>query len=149
MQTVLGELLLKTQALNFGAIWLKVFRDTALQKRVLDWIRQDQLFNEGVDENNKIIGLYSIATQNINPSKKAGTPFTLYDTGEFYRSMFIAVGVNEIIINADPIKTGDDGKKTDLFKEYGTGIIGLTEENKEKLALEVMARFNQELQRIF
>ena len=98
LDTKLGDTLRRVQRLNFGTIWLKVFSDRALQIKVLNWIRQDQLFKEGIDENNQIIGLYSIATESINPSKKAGTPFTLFDSGEFYKSFFIAVSKNDFTI---------------------------------------------------
>ena len=147
LDTKLGETLRQVQSLNFGAIWYKVFSDKALQRRVLNWIRQDQLFKQGIDEKGRVIGLYSIATQNINPSKKAGTHYTLFDSGEFYRSFFIAVSRNDITINADPIKT-DAGKSENLFTKYGEGIIGLTDENKSKLSALVMEKFNKELQRI-
>ena len=147
LDTKLGDTLRRVQRLNFGTIWLKVFSDRALQIKVLNWIRQDQLFKEGIDENNQIIGLYSIATESINPSKKAGTPFTLFDSGEFYKSFFIAVSRNDFTINADPIKT-EGGVTENLFTKYGEGIIGLTEQNKNKLSIEVMEKFNRELQRI-
>jgi len=147
LDTKLGETLKRVQKLNFGTIWLKVFSDKALQRQVLNWIRQDQLFKEGIDENGRIIGLYSIATESINPSKKAGTPFTLFDSGDFYRSFFIAVSKSDITIDADPIKT-DGGVTENLFTKYGEGIIGLTDENKSKLSAVVMEKFNRELQRI-
>lgn len=147
LDTKLGETLKRVQKLNFGTIWLKVFSDKTLQRQVLNWIRQDQLFKEGIDEKGRIIGLYSIATESINPSKKAGTPYTLFDSGDFYRSFFIAVSKNDITIDADPIKT-DGGVTENLFTKYGEGIIGLTDENKSKLSAVVMEKFNRELQRI-
>lgn len=147
LDTKLGETLRRVQKLNFGTIWLKVFSDKALQRQVLNWIRQDQLFKQGIDEKGRIIGLYSIATESINPSKKAGTPYTLFDSGDFYRSFFIAVSKNNFTIDADPIKT-DGGITENLFIKYGEGIIGLTEENKSKLSAVVMEKFNRELQRI-
>lgn len=148
MQTEIGLLLNRTQLLDLKTIWLKVFTDVAFKEKILNWIRQDQLFKQGIDEDGDIIGTYSEFTEMINPSKVAGTPYTLFDTGEFYRSMIIYVFQKEIVIDADPIKTDESGKTTNLFNEYGEGIIGLTDENKTKLANELVERFNKEARKL-
>jgi hypothetical protein len=148
MQTEIGLLLNRTRLLDLKTIWLKVFTDVAFKEKILNWIRQDQLFKQGIDEDGDIIGTYSEFTEMINPSKVAGTPYTLFDTGEFYRSMIIYVFQKEIVIDADPIKTDESGKTTNLFNEYGEGIIGLTDENKTKLANELVERFNKEARKL-
>jgi hypothetical protein len=148
MQTEIGLLLGRTRLLDLKTIWLKVFTDVAFKEKILNWIRQDQLFKQGIDEDGDIIGTYSEFTEMINPSKVAGTPYTLFDTGEFYRSMIIYVFQKEIVIDADPIKTDESGKTTNLFNEYGEGIIGLTDENKTKLANELVERFNKEARKL-
>jgi len=148
MSTELGELLLKTRKLEFSSIWKDVFSDESFREEILDWIRWEQLYAEGIDELGQIIGTYSSFTQSLNPEKVAGTPYTLYDTGEFYRSMVISVLENSIEIDADPIKVDEFGQTTDLFQEYGEEIIGLTDENKTKLADELVQRFQQKVARI-
>lgn len=127
---------------------MKVFSDRELQEIILDYIKWDQLYAEGVDEDDEVIGTYSEYTEWINPTKTAGTPYTLYDTGEFYNSMVIRVYGKEIEIDADPIKTDESGETTDLFNEYGIGIIGLNEQSKTKLIEELKERYRRELERL-
>jgi hypothetical protein len=137
--------------LSLRVIWLEVFRDPAFKTQILNWIRQDQLFKRGIDGDGDVIGLYSEFTEMINPEKIAGTPYTLFDSGEFYRSMFITIGIGSdpsITIDADPIKIDDDGEKTNLFWKYGENIVALTDENRSKLAEEVRDRFIRESRKI-
>lgn len=148
MQTKIGELLLKTRKLVFSDVWRAVFDDQQFKTEILDWIRWEQLYNEGIDELGQIIGTYSTFTAMLNPTKAAGTPYTLYDTGAFYNSMIITVLESAIEIDADPIKTDESGQTTDLFNEYGDGIIGLTDEHKTLLANELIIRFQTEAERL-
>lgn len=141
--TVLGEALKRTNAIKSPIVWRRVFSDPRFQKWILDLIRKDQLFEAGVDENGEIIGFYSPVTEAINPIKKAGTPYTLFDTGEFYKSMVILLGTNFFEIDADPIKDNDN-----LFEKYGEGIIGLTEASREKLRFETQRRYRIELRKL-
>jgi hypothetical protein len=148
MNTRIGELLNKATRITFADVWKEVFRDEQFKTKILDWIRWDQLYNEGVDEFGQIIGTYSRATEMLNPEKLEGTPFTLYDTGEFYNSMMIEVFNDYIEINGDGLKVDEFGQTTDLFQEYGYEIIGLTDESKDKLAQELIDRFNYEYKRL-
>lgn len=148
MNTRIGDLLNKATRITFSDVWKQVFRDEQLKVEILDWIRWEQLYNEGVDEFGQIIGTYSRATEMFNPEKLEGTPFTLYDTGEFYNSMMIEVFDDYIEIDADGLKVDEFGQTTDLFQEYGYEIIGLTDESKEKLAQELIERFNYEYKRL-
>lgn len=141
--TVLGDTLKRTRKLKGPKIWRLVFSDPQFQKWILDLIRNDQLFKAGVDEDGTIIGFYSPVTEAINPLKKAGTPYTLFDTGEFYKSMVILLGSNFFEIDADPIKGNDN-----LFKKYGEGIIGLAEISKEKLRIETRRRYEIETRKL-
>jgi hypothetical protein len=148
MNTRIGDLLNKATRITFADVWKEVFRDEQFKTEILDWIRWDQLYNEGVDEFGQIIGTYSRATEMFNPEKLEGTPFTLYDTGEFYNSMMIEVFDDYIEINGDGLKVDEFGQTTDLFQEYGYEIIGLTDESKEKLAQELIDRFNYEYKQL-
>ena len=148
MNTRIGELLNKATRITFADVWKEVFMDEQFKTEILDWIRWDQLYNGGVDEFGQIIGTYSRATEMFNPEKLEGTPFTLYDTGEFYNSMMIEVFNDYIEINGDGLKVDEFGQTTDLFQEYGYEIIGLTDESKEKLAQELIDRFNYEYKRL-
>ena len=151
MDTSLGLLLNAAKIkLKSKEIWFRVFAgDPFLRKQILNWIQQDQLFKEGIDEDGDVIGYYGEFTEAMNPEKVAGTHYTLFDTGEFYASMYVAVQMNYIEVVADPIKIDDRTGETDnLFYKYGEGIIGLTDENKTKLAIMVKIRFQREAAKI-
>jgi hypothetical protein len=129
-------------------IWFRVLRDQKFKEWILDLVRQDQLFKEGVDEDNDVIGYYSEWTEMMNPKKVAGTHYTLFDTGEFYKSFILRVGKNYFEIDADPLKTNENGETTNLFYKYSESILGLTEESKDKLARELIRRFAIEVRRV-
>lgn len=152
MKTEIGVVLNRAKyMLHLKSIWLAVFSDPAFKTQILNWIRQDQLFKRGIDGDGDVIGLYSEFTEMINPEKIAGTHYTLFDSGEFYRSMFITIGIGSdpsITIDADPIKIDDDGEKTNLFWKYGENIVALTDENRSKLADEIRERFIRESRKI-
>ena len=57
--------------------------------------------------------------------------------------MVFIFGKDFFEIDADPIKENDN-----LFTKYGEGIIGLTDESKEKLRLELLERYDKEVRRI-
>lgn len=143
---MLNDLLRNTKILmDPDIIWNHVFSDKEFQVWILDLIRDDQLMEKGVDEDGKVIGTYSWATQNIyNSSKIEGEHYTLFDTGDFYKSMVILLGTNYFEIDADPIK-----ENANLFTKYGEGIIGLTEESLEKLRVETKRRYQLEIERLF
>lgn len=134
LETKIGVTLKKVKLLSDTAVWLYSM-DKKTQKKILDWIRNDQL-QKGLDENNDIIGLYSIWTEKINPEKVAGTPYTLKDTGDFYKSLFVEVFNDLFEIDGEAQKSPTDN----LFNLFGVGIVGLNPENKEKLKLEVNKR---------
>ena len=136
----LGDILKRTKVISESKVWFKVF-DAKLKKTILDWIRNDQL-KKGINDEGEIMGLYSELTEIINPIKKEGTPYTLYDTGEFYKSLFIDVLNDSFEVDGEGVKIDPEtGIETDLFKWLGDGIVGLTEGNKNKLAEELKQRY--------
>ena len=142
-ETLIGEVLNKAKNLYLKPIWFEVFSDVKFKEQILDWIRFEQLA-KGVDENGFVQGFYSEFTESIDPTKVAGTPYTFFDTGDFYRSMFIVVLYDaSIVIDADGIKVDESGEETDLFRKFGEGLVGLTAETKEKLNEELIKRFNE------
>jgi len=143
--TVLGDLMERTTHISHREVWYYVFQDMAFKQKVLDWIRIDQLFEQGVNEDDKVIGTYSIVTETVyNPNKIAGSHYTLFDTGDFYRSFMLEVVGDGIIINADGLK--DDG--TDLLEKFTNKILGLNEESKAKFIEEIKERYNTEALRL-
>ena len=99
----------------------------------------------GLNEDGNRIGVYTWYSEELkNGRKKAGEPYNLFDTGDFYKSMVILLGTNYFEIDADPIK-----ENANLFTKYGEGIIGLTEESLEKLREETKRRYAIEIDRLF
>ncbi len=138
----LHRMLQNGKKLNSATVWYTAF-STELKEQILKWIREDQLKAKGINSKGEVIGYYSLTTSFINPKKKFNTHFTFYDTGEFFRSMFVRVFPDRITINADAQK-GEDN----LFDLYGTEIIGITDENLEKLKEKILTHYDRELRRI-
>tara|TARA_R110000851_G_scaffold241533_2_gene394119 strand:- start:448 stop:906 length:459 start_codon:yes stop_codon:yes gene_type:complete len=113
--------------LTDGIVWLDTFRlDTQFKKQILDWLRLDQLKKEGIDEDDEVIGFYSFSTSMFDSEKAFNTHYTLDDTGEFYRSLFITALIDSFVI------TGDTAKMEDQ-EWWRDEILGLNERNMEKL----------------
>jgi hypothetical protein len=117
----LHELLRRGKLLNDAVAWYEAFSPRT-KTQILDLVRQEQLMKKGIDGTGKVIGYYSMLTSRINPKKKFNTPYTLYDTGAFYRSMYVRVLMESIEIDADTQKMEDK-------KWYTTKILTLTDEN--------------------
>lgn len=124
--TLIDEHLRKVKLLIDAVAWIEA-HNTQTKKIILSYIKQDQLFNQGVDMHDQIIGYYSEFTEFINPKKQAGTPYTLYDTGDFYRSMFVQVLKDSILIDAQYSKMEDQ-------EWWSIDILGLNEENLNNYA---------------
>jgi len=137
LETKIGIVLKRFRLLTSTVLWFYSM-DQKTQKKILDWIRNDQL-QKGLDEDNDVIGLYSEWTEKINPEKVAGTPYTLEDTGEFYRSLFVTVFNDVFEIDGEAQKSPTDN----LFTKYGNGIVGLNSQSKEKLRLEIINRIHE------
>lgn len=101
------------------SLWVKCF-DVEFRNKIVKWVQEYQ-FQKGLDIDGNIIGRYSKRTEQINPDKVKGTPFTLEDSGEFYRSMFVSVF-------ADSIEVDGDVTKFEKSKWYDDRILGMTEE---------------------
>ncbi len=116
----------RAKSLSEVEAWLKTF-DTVTKNEILDFIKIDQLQNKGVDKDGEVIGYYSLATEYISKGrKKFNTHYTLFDSGDFFRSMYIAVFQQEIIIDGNTNKMQDQ-------EWFSNKIIGLTNENFRKL----------------
>ncbi len=125
-----------------GQLSLSVFVLPEIKRFIIRLNQVDQLYNEGVDVNDKIIGTYSYMTalmageehyifNGLVSVKKAGEPYTLYETGEFYESFKVKIEGNGFIIEADTVKEDKD------LMDYGD-ILGLTEESKGKLSKKML-----------
>lgn len=116
-----------------------------LKKEVIRLIQDDQLTDKGVDEAGAVIGYYSAATEIISKGKKrAGDHYTLEDSGSFYRSMLVQVFGSGLEIDASSqTYTEMQGQSW-----WNDGILGLTDENLQRIIEMVKARHQKELNRI-
>lgn len=130
------------QGLNLSEAiaWYSVF-DRATSKQILDWVRQDQLFDKGVDSDGDVIGYYSKFTEMINPEKEEGTPYTLKDTGNLYRSLYIVALRDSFIIEGDVSEI----QNQDWYSEK---ILSLTEQSKEKLRPIILQKYQEYVRKI-
>jgi len=130
---LLKEKLNKFLTIDPIGITLEILSDGAIKKQIEDWNRQQLLDGEnslGIKLSD-IGGGYSEYTLYLHPEKKKDV-VNLYDTGEFHDSIKVAID-NDLIFTANPLKRDDDGRVTNLFKEWGDDIIGLNDENLQNL----------------
>ena len=126
-ETAIDKHLKKTKLLFDSVAWLDA-HTPQVKEDVLNLIREAQLMAEGVDENNEIIGTYSYMTEIISGGRKQeGDPYNLNDTGEFFRSMYIKVLSDSIVIDANYAKMEDKDW-------WSINILGLTQENLQLYA---------------
>jgi hypothetical protein len=131
LQTELGLTLQKAAKLDESRAWFDAFTPYLKRLIINEFIQKDQLRRRGVDGNNDIIGFYSIATEFITGGrKKAGEPFDLYDSGDFYESMFVTALNDGLLIEADTLKLQNQ-------YWYDDDILMLTDENLAKLTTEI------------
>jgi hypothetical protein len=137
--TAIGVLLRKTRLLSEAEAWVKSIDQNVQETIIKEYIQKDQLKGQGIDETGQVIGYYSEVTEMITRGRKmAGDHYTLEDTGAFFRSMYVVVLLDSIVIEANPVKDNEN-----LFVKYGDGIIGLTDENKTKFGEIVKEKFIQ------
>ena len=142
MDTKIGEVLNKTLILSDAEAWIKSIDQNLKRSIVVDWIQRDQLFNKGVNSLNAVIGYYSPLTEILSGGrKKAGEKYNLFDTGDFYRSMFVSVLTNEILITANDTKMMDQ-------KWYNKYILGLNDENLQKLIFKVKQNYIKYIRKV-
>lgn len=140
-QTAIDEHMRKVNTLFDSVAWFDS-HSTLVKKSILDLIRINQLTQKGIDENESVIGYYSAVTDMITRGRKAeGEHYTLDDTGEFYRSMYVVVLKDSIVIEADFQKMTDQDWWT-------IDILGLTQKNLELYAQMVKENYIKYARRI-
>ena len=94
-------------------------------------LNRSQLADKGIrPDGSNITPEYSTVTELLK-RPKSGTAgitshVTLYDSGSFHKSIVASIYPDEIVMDAT------DSKTNDLLDKYGE-VLGLTEENKQKL----------------
>ena len=125
-KTPIFKLANRFKLLNQSVAWYEIFKNNHdLRNWIVNEIK-DRLRREGTDINNDVIGYYSELTSRINPKKKANTHFTLEDTGEMFRSMFIDVSLKYISILVNDNKIRDQ-------RWYSNQIFNLNDEELSNL----------------
>lgn len=98
---------------------------------IVDLNAEEQLYEQGINNLGVSISDYApYSPVTIEIKKAKGQPtnrVTLRDEGDFESSFFLEVGQNQFEIKAS------DWKTEELIKKYGRQILGLTNENIEKL----------------
>lgn len=108
--------------------------DIDLQNNIIKLNTIDQLFNDGIDSLGDSLGEYSPFTVELKKAKGQPTNrITLKDTGDFYKTFKVEVKDDSFFINANPIK--DDNN---LFDDFGSEIVGLTEDNQKKISKTIL-----------
>ena len=133
LDTEIGARLKRTKLLFDSVVWFDSV-DGNVRRMILQWIQNDQLRKQGIDEDGDVIGWYSQLTEILSGGrKKFMSHYTLEDTGEFFKQMFVIV-----------MKDSDGADKSNgdnLFTKYGDGITGLTDENMEKLVAVLKVKY--------
>lgn len=125
-------------------VWIECFTQE-LRTEIVKLIQEDQLTRKGVDEAGEIIGYYSYFTELITKGRKQeGDHFTLNDTGSFYRSMFVMPFRDSFIIDADS-NTFAEMQTQDW---YSDGILGLTDENLQKIIDKIGQKYRDQLHKL-
>jgi len=145
LDTEIGARLKRTKLLFDSVIWFDSV-DGNVRRMILHWIQNDQLRMKGIDEDGDIIGWYSQLTEILSGGKKKfNTHYTLEDTGEFFRQMFVIVLNDSLVIDSDG---ADKSNGDNLFTKYGDGITGLTDENMEKLVAVLRIKYIQNTRKV-
>lgn len=112
----------------------QLVKNRGFRELIIELNTGEQLYDRGIDSTGKrldeIGGGYAPYTILLKEMKAQPTDrVTLKDTGAFYRSFKVILnGQNEIEIIANTMK-----ESTDLIKEWGRDIIGLTDRNLQKV----------------
>lgn len=145
MATEVGTVLKRARTISEAQIWFDSV-DGNVRRLILFWIQNDQLREQGIDEDGDVIGWYSQLTEILSGGKKKfNTHYTLEDTGEFFRQMFVIVLADSLVIDSDG---ADKDNGDNLFNKYGQGILGLTDENMDKLVAVIRVKYLQNIRKV-
>lgn len=99
------------------------------EQQILDLIRENQLYEKGIDGDGKELkpyANYTIGYKKIKGQKYSNT--TLEDTGAFYRSFQTDYGSFQLEIFATDSKVGK------IEEKYGKNVIKLTDNSEQELS---------------
>lgn len=151
-ETKIGELIERLERLDEVQLWIKAVDNHSFLTFVVEINRmqlQQGKDSEGERLTNQQTGddSYSPVTveiyRNVGRSIQAGGHYTMKFSGEFYDSIEInRVMADYFEIEADPIKGSDN-----LYEKFGRNILGIDEENLEKIIWKLTESYIHELRR--
>lgn len=114
-------------------MFVEFFRKNEVKKLIIRLNTDEQMVEGHVDSNGQPLTFkerntttYSKLTEILsNGRKKAGSPYTLRDTGRFHKSFNVYATRYSVTIEANG--NLDDGGN--IFEKFGLEILGLTDEN--------------------
>lgn len=145
----------KASKLSTDKLVFAIMKDKDITDEMVRMNTMDQLYDEGIDSKGNFLGYYSPATiqgtQNFEGKIQKGQRhdhITLNDSGKFYASEKVKLYADGMTFSAQTQKTSNEtviyydekgkglksSKKkkvvdTDLIKDFGKDILGLTNEN--------------------
>lgn len=129
MTTVKG-MLERVQNLDVGRLVKMTIGQT---RQLIIEKNQDQLTQGIKSDGSNITPEYTFFTKEKKKVKGRDPDIvTLYDTGDFYRNMFVDVGSDVIEVDST------DYKSEDLKDKYGDKIFGMTRDSKEEYVNEAI-----------
>ena len=134
--------------LDVNEISVSVFQVPEIKQFIIRLNRVEQLYNDGLDVNDNVIGVYSEATgkytsgetfifNGLVSTKRAGEHFTLFNEGVFYESFRVIVDKSGFTIMANTIKEDEYSGETSDLMQYGE-ILGLTTNSKDELGQKML-----------
>jgi hypothetical protein len=103
------------------------------KETILDFNRDKQLFDKGINSDGQLLKKYSPIT--VNFKRQEGKPYnrtTLFDTGSFTNKFDLLNKNNTISIFST------DSKSSELQEKNGSNIFGLTKENQNIYNYEIV-----------
>ena len=157
MQSRLFNSLRAAQTLKENKMFSVVLRDKVIQEFILN-LNKLQLFSDNQDSNGEDLtytknGItytgYSAFTHNLKGGVKSngvsfsvGDPYTISDSGAFYKTFNLELTPEYFKINANPLK-----EDINLFDAFGKDIMGLQDKNLQKIIDVIRKKFIQEVRR--
>ena len=125
----------RVKSLTINELLILLSQNKEFTDLIIELNTRKQLFDKGIDSTGRTLesigGGYSAntieGTSKYLGKKDKGLPYdriTLYDSGEFYESFRVFYQSGNFVISADTIKDS-----TDLIREWGANILGLTDES--------------------
>lgn len=134
LNDLLGRVKAFNEGLSGGTFIAEIVKENEWQ--ILDWNTEEQLFEKGITATGISIADYApYSPVTVEYKKQKGQPYdrvTLRDTGDFHSSFYLQIDNEKFTFDAE------DWKTRDLLRWYGDDIMGLTDQNKQRLQEEII-----------